>query len=94
MGVYKIYQEGRNEVLADERTGIVMDEAGVSNQGVDIIITEANDAYAQMELYLTVYDPADPNIIYYKRTILNFEYEVIPGEATEHEYEYTPKIRY
>ncbi|MFZ4785456.1 MAG: hypothetical protein ACOYLH_08255 [Flavobacteriales bacterium] len=94
LGVYKIYQEGRNEVLADERTGIVMDEAGVSNQGVDIIITEANDAYAQMELYLTVYDPADPNIIYYKRTILNFEYEVIPGEATEHEYEYTPKIRY
>lgn len=94
LGGMKLYDEGRNEVLADETTGIVMTEEGVSNAGVDILIPVTDQPYAQMELYLTVYDPADPSIIYYKRTILNFEYEVIPGEATEHEYFYTPKIRF
>lgn len=94
LGGMKLYEEGRNEVLADETTSIVMTEDGVSNKGVDILIPVTDQPYAQMELYLTVYDPADPNIIYYKRTILNFEYEVIPGEATEHEYFYTPKIRF
>ena len=38
-------------------------------------------------------DPAVPEVIYFKRAVLNIEYEVIPGEETSHSMFYRPNIK-
>jgi hypothetical protein len=90
----KIYKEGRNELALEESGGIQLVEGGISDKGFSVRITPREDNnFAQMELYLTLYDPAVPEVIYFKRAVLNIEYEVIPGEETSHSMFYRPNIK-
>ena len=90
----KIYKEGRNEIALEESGGIQLVEGGVTDKGFSVRITPREDNnFAQMELYLTLYDPAVPEVIYFKRAVLNIEYEVIPGEGTSHSMFYRPNIK-
>jgi hypothetical protein len=90
----KIYKEGRNEIALEESGGIQLVEGGVTDKGFSVRIAPREDNnFAQMELYLTLYDPAVPEVIYFKRAVLNIEYEVIPGEETSHSMLYRPNIK-
>ena len=90
----KIYKEGRNEIALEESGGIELLEGGVTDKGFSVRITPREDNnFAQMEMYLTLYDPAVPEVIYFKRAVLNIEYEVIPGEESSHSMFYRPNIK-
>ncbi len=90
----KIYKEGRNEIALEESGGIQLVEGGVTDKGFSVRIAPREDNnFAQMEMYLTLYDPAVPEVIYFKRAVLNIEYEVIPGEETSHSMFYRPNIK-
>ncbi|MFM1999379.1 MAG: hypothetical protein RL204_1326, partial [Bacteroidota bacterium] len=90
----KLFPAGRNEIALEESAGIELTEAGVTDKGFSIRITPREESnFAQMEIYLTLFDPAVPEVLYFKRAVLNVEYQVIPGEETSHSFFYRPNIK-
>lgn len=90
----KLFAAGRNEVALEESAGIELTESGVTDKGFSIRITPREESnFAQMEIYLTLFDPAVPEVLYFKRAVLNVEYQVIPGEETSHSFFYRPNIK-
>lgn len=90
----KLLPNGRNEFAVEETGGVEFVEGSLSEKGAQIRITpKEENGFAQMELYLTLFDPAFPEVVYYKRAVLNIEYQVIPNEERKHSIFYHPNIK-
>ena len=90
----KLLPNGRNEFAVEETGGVEFVEGSLNEKGAQIRITpKEENGFAQMELYLTLFDPAYPQVVYFKRAVLNIEYQVIPNEEKSHSIIYRPNIK-
>jgi hypothetical protein len=90
----KLLPNGRNEFAVEEAGGVEFVEGSLSEKGAQIRVTpKEENGFAQMELYLTLFDPAYPQVVYFKRAVLNIEYQVIPNEEKTHSVYYRPNIK-
>jgi hypothetical protein len=90
----KLLPNGRSEFAFEESSGIELVSATLTEKGAQLrISTKEETGFVQMELYLTLYDPAYPQVVYYKSAVLNIEYQVIPNEEKSHKIYYRPNIK-
>jgi hypothetical protein len=90
----KLLPNGRNEFAVEETGGVEFVAGSLSEKGAQIRVTpKEENGFAQMELYLTLFDPAYPQVVYFKRAVLNIEYQVIPNEEKTHSVYYRPNIK-
>lgn len=90
----KLLPNGRNEFAVEETGGVEFVAGSLSEKGAQIRVTpKEENGFAQMELYLTLFDPAYPQVVYFKRAVLNIEYQVIPNEEKSHSIIYHPNIK-
>jgi len=83
----------RNEVHSEVYGGIGLESEELSEPSFRCSFSpEANEGFVQFEIYLTLRSPECPELVVHKKTLLAFEVQIIPGEASAHELLYVPKI--
>ncbi len=90
---WEFLPEGRNELNAEEPSGITWEMEKFNDKGCELVIpTDLSPEFAQVELYWTLRNLANPDLVIIKKAVFNLSYTVIPGEGTTHELSFQPHL--
>lgn len=90
---YELVPDGRNELVSDLTPGVIIPENAISEKGIQFTI-DTNEAqeFVQIELYLTLRLKANPDVVIIKKAGLNLSFTAIPGESTDHEFDFNLRL--
>lgn len=93
ISAYELVENGRNELVSDLTPGVLIPENAITEEGIRFSIdTDQAEEFVQIELYLTLRLKANPDVIVLKKAGLNLSFSAIPGEMTDHELDYSPRL--
>lgn len=93
LGDWTLDAEGTNELVTDPGSGVEWQPESFTEEGVRLTVdTDVAQEYSQVELYLTLRSKTNPNLVIFKRGVLNINFAVIPGESADHEIDFYPHL--
>jgi prephenate dehydrogenase len=82
-----------HELSAEEPSGITWDLEKFTDKGCELMIpTDLSPEFVQVELYWTLRNLMNPDLVIIKKAVFNLSYTVIPGEGTTHEFNSQPHL--
>ncbi|MEZ4799635.1 MAG: hypothetical protein R2809_07665 [Flavobacteriales bacterium] len=93
LGDWTLDTDGTNELVTDPGSGVEWQPESFTEEGVRLTVdTDVAQEYSQVELYLTLRSKTNPNLVIFKRGVLNINFAVIPGESKNHEVDFYPHL--
>ncbi|MFN9393515.1 MAG: hypothetical protein ACK57W_09345 [Flavobacteriales bacterium] len=93
LGGWKLVADGRNEVAAEVTGGIGLDNEQITDAQFSFsLLPEGVDGMAQLELFLTLRSPDNPNLVVTKKMVYVFQVNVSPDAPRQHTLELRPRL--